>query len=64
MESVTTCLKENFDLVMLLVGILGVAISIIAVAVELKKEEKEQTQSMISTHAATQQGASHRHHLL
>ena len=40
MESVTTCLKENFDLVMLLVGILGVAISIIAVAVELKKKKK------------------------
>lgn len=40
MESLTTCLKENFDLVMLLVGILGVAISIIAVAVELKKKKK------------------------
>ena len=40
MESVTTCLKENFDLVMLLVGILGVAISSIAVAAELKKKKK------------------------
>lgn len=41
MDSITTFLKENFDLVMLLVGILGVAVSIIALAAELKKKKKQ-----------------------
>lgn len=40
MNSITTFLKENFDLVMLLVGILGVVVSIIALAAELKKKKK------------------------
>lgn len=40
MDSITTFLKENFDLVMLLVGILGVVVSIIALATELKKKQK------------------------
>lgn len=41
MNSITTFLKENFDLVMLLVGILGVIVSIIALAAELKKKNKQ-----------------------
>lgn len=41
MNSITTFLKENFDLVMLLVGILGVVVSIIALAAELKKKKKQ-----------------------
>jgi len=41
MDSITTFLKENFDLVMLLVGILGVVVSIIALAAELKKKKKQ-----------------------
>lgn len=41
MDSITTFLKENFDLVMLLVGILGVIVSIIALAAELKKKKKQ-----------------------
>ena len=41
MNSITTFLKENFDLVMLLVGILGVIVSIIALAAELKKKKKQ-----------------------
>lgn len=39
MESATTFLKQNFDLVMLLVGILGVAVSIIAVACDLTQQQ-------------------------
>ncbi len=39
MEPVSAYLKENFDLVMLLVGVLGVVISVIAVAVEIKKNK-------------------------
>ena len=41
MNSITTFLKENLDLVMLLVGILGVVVSIIALAAELKKKKKQ-----------------------
>jgi len=41
MDSITTFLKENFDLVMLLVGILGVIVSIIALAAELKKKNTQ-----------------------
>ena len=41
MDLITTFLKENFDLVMLLVGILGVVVSIIALAAELKKKKKQ-----------------------
>ena len=41
MDSITTFMKENFDLVMLLVGILGVVVSIIALAAELKKKKKQ-----------------------
>lgn len=39
MESISAFLKENFDLVMLLVGILGVIVSLIALAVEIKKKK-------------------------
>ena len=41
MESITRFLRENFDLVMLLVGVLGVIISVIAVAVEMRKKRKK-----------------------
>ena len=40
MDSISTFLKENFDLVMLLVGVLGVVVSVIAVIYELKKKSK------------------------
>lgn len=40
METVTTFLKENFDLVNLLLGILGVFIAFIALVYELKKKSK------------------------
>ena len=40
METVSTFLKENFDLVTLLVGVLGVFIAIIALVYELKKKSK------------------------
>ncbi|MBQ9555157.1 MAG: hypothetical protein IJV05_02925 [Muribaculaceae bacterium] len=39
MESISAFLKENYDLVMLIVGVLGVVISIIAVAIEMKKKK-------------------------
>lgn len=38
METTATFLKQNYDLIMLLVGVLGVIISIMAVAVEIKKK--------------------------
>lgn len=40
METVTALLKENFDLVNLLVGVLGVFIAFIALVYELKKRSK------------------------
>lgn len=40
METISTFLKENFDLVTLLVGVLGVFIAIIALVYELKKKSK------------------------
>ncbi len=40
METITTFLKENFDLVNLLVGVLGVLIAFIALVYELKKRSK------------------------
>lgn len=39
MESISTFLKENYDLVSLLVGILGVVIAFIALVYELKKRK-------------------------
>ena len=43
MDSVTSFLKENYDLVVLLVAMLGVIISIIAVVCEMKKKSKNKT---------------------
>ena len=40
MDSIASFLKENYELVMLLVGVLGVVISIIAVVYEVKKKSK------------------------
>lgn len=40
METVTTFLKENYDLVTLLVGVLGVFIAFIALVYEMKKKSK------------------------
>lgn len=39
MDSISTFLKENYDLVSLLVGVLGVMIAIIALVYELKKKK-------------------------
>ena len=38
MDAITTWAKENFDLICLLVGIVGVAISIACVIIEIKKK--------------------------
>ena len=40
MDSITTFLKENYDLVVLLVSMLGVLIAVIALFYELKKKSK------------------------
>jgi hypothetical protein len=40
METVSAFLKENFDLVTLLLGILGVIIAFIALVYEIKKKSK------------------------
>ena len=39
MESISTFLKENYDLVSLLVGVLGVVIALVALVYELKKRK-------------------------
>lgn len=39
MESISTFLKENYDLVSLLVGVLGVVIALVALVYELKKKK-------------------------
>ncbi len=39
MDGITTFLKENYDLVSLMVGLLGVVVACIAVVVELKKKK-------------------------
>ena len=41
MESISTFLKENYDLVSLLVGILGVVIALVALFHELKKKKSD-----------------------
>jgi uncharacterized membrane protein len=40
MDSITTFLKENYDLVVLLVSMLGVLIAVVALIYELKKKSK------------------------
>ena len=40
MDSISTWLKENYDLVTLLVGMIGVLIALVALIYELKKRKK------------------------
>ena len=40
MDSISTWLKENYDLVSLLVGMVGVLIAFVALIYELKKRKK------------------------
>ena len=40
MDSISTWLKENYDLVSLLVGMIGVLIAVVALIYELKKRKK------------------------
>ncbi len=40
MDSISTWLKENYDLVSLLVGMIGVLIAFVAFIYELKKRKK------------------------
>lgn len=41
MESITAFLKENYDLVNLVVGVLGVFVAVLALVYELKKKRKK-----------------------
>lgn len=41
MESITAFLKENYDLVNLMVGALGVFVAVLALVYELKKKRKK-----------------------
>lgn len=41
MESITAFLKENYDLVNLMVGVLGVFVAVLALVYELKKKRKK-----------------------
>ena len=40
MDSLTTFAKNNFDLITLLVGVLGVVISVISVIYEVRKRKR------------------------
>ena len=40
MDSVTTFLKENYDLVTLFVAVIGVIIAVISMVYEMKKKSK------------------------
>lgn len=40
MDSITTFLKENYDMVVLLVSVLGVLIAVIALFYEVKKKSR------------------------
>ena len=40
MDAISTFLKENYDFVILLVGLIGVIVALIALAVEMKKKSK------------------------
>ena len=39
MDAITTWAKENFDLISLLVGLLGVVIAVISLMYEIKKKK-------------------------
>ena len=41
MDSIMTFAKENFDLISLFVGILGVVVAVVALIVEIKKTRKK-----------------------
>ena len=41
MDSIMTFAKENFDLISLFVGILGVVVAVVALIVEIKKKRKK-----------------------
>ena len=41
MDSIMTYAKENFDLISLIVGILGVVVAVVAPFVEIKKKRKK-----------------------
>ena len=41
MDSIMTYAKENFDLISLFVGILGVVVAVVALIVEIKKKRKK-----------------------
>ena len=41
MDTISTFLKENYDLITLFVGLLGVIIAFVALAYELKKKSQK-----------------------
>lgn len=41
MDSMMTFAKENFDLISLVVGLLGVVVAVVALIVEIKKRRKK-----------------------
>lgn len=44
MDTITTWAKENFDLITLLVGVIGVVIAVISLFYELKKKKAQKKQ--------------------
>jgi hypothetical protein len=41
MDAITTWAKENFDLISLFVGLIGVVIAVISLMYEIKKKKEE-----------------------
>jgi len=41
MDAITTWAKENFDLISLLVGLIGVVIAVISLMYEIKKKKEK-----------------------
>lgn len=46
MDSLSTFLKENYDLVTLLLGVLGVVIAFIALVYEIKKKKSDKKKQL------------------
>lgn len=46
MDSISTFLKENYDLVTLLLGVLGVVIAFITLVYEIKKKKSDKKKQL------------------
>ena len=49
METITTWAKENYDLICLLVGVIGVIIAFISLIYEIKKRKSRRNKKLVRT---------------